>query len=169
MKLAAVFSALVLAAATVSAQVNPAFSDLNAAVEDARTIVQTERKLIVQQGLGLTPTEANEFWPLYDQYAVDLRKVNDLRVKVVTDFAASYETMSDDVAKQLLKDGLKYNQDLVKLRQKYVKKFGKVLSPVKLARFYQLENKLDAISAFALARQIPLVPAAPAPVSQPGG
>jgi hypothetical protein len=52
-----------------------------------------------------------------------------------------------------------------------VNKFRKAIPEVKLARFYQIENKLDAITNFALARQIPLVPQAkPAqPLSKPGG
>ena len=43
------------------------------------------------------------------------------------------------------------------------------LPETKLARFYQIENKLDAITSFALARNIPLIPQdAPAqPISKP--
>lgn len=36
----------------------------------------------------------------------------------------------------------------------------------KIAHFYQLENKLDAITNFALARQIPLVPTSAPPARQ---
>ena len=153
------------------AQVNPSLADLNGAVEQARTLLQTQRKLVVQQNLMMTGTEEAAFWPVYDKYAADVKKANDLRVKVITDYAANYDQMSDDVANRLLSDGLKFNDELNKVRKGYLGKFKKVLPAAKVARFYQIENKLDAIASFALARQIPLVPvAAPAaPIGQPGG
>jgi hypothetical protein len=66
--------------------------------------------------------------------------------------------MSDEKAEQLTREGLDYQADLVKLREHYYKKFKKAVPAAKVARFYQIENKLDAITNFQLARQIPLVP-----------
>lgn len=157
--------------ALAPAQVNPTFSDLTEATEQARSLVQTERKMIVSQALELTPTESQAFWPVYDRYMAEIKDAGNLRVKVITDYAANYDHMTDDVARQLIKDGLKFQEKTLKIRQSYLSKFRKVLPEIKVARFYQVENKLDAISSFALARQIPLVPQAPAsaPISQPGG
>jgi hypothetical protein len=42
------------------------------------------------------------------------------------------------------------------VRQKHVKIFKKLLPPVKVARFFQLENKLDAVVNYELAQSIPL-------------
>jgi hypothetical protein len=165
--------ALVLTAVTLPslalAQVNPAFSDLTEATEQARTIIQTERKLIISDGLNLSAEESNAFWPVYDKYAAELKSANDLRVKVITDYAASYDNLSDATAKQLISDTLKYQEKVVYVRKDYLSKFRKTLPETKLARFYQLENKLDAIGNFALARQIPLIPprATGQPIAQP--
>ena len=154
--------------ALAAAQVNPAFSDLTEATEQARTIVLTERKLVISDGLGLSATESNAFWPIYDRYMADLKSAGDLRVKVITDYAANYDHLSDDMAKQLINDSLKFQEKVLKVRKDYLGKFRKALPATKLARFYQLENKLDAITNFALARQIPLVPqAAPSPPIAP--
>lgn len=148
-----------------AAQVNPTFAELNGAVEEARTIIQSERKLLISQGLSLTADESKAFWPVYEQYMLDMKSAGDLRVKVITDYAASYETLSDETARQLLGDMLKYQEKVVKVRKGYLRKFRKAIPEVKLARFYQIENKLDAITNFVLADQIPLVPQAPS--SQP--
>jgi hypothetical protein len=165
---AGLLAALPLAA---QAQVNPAFSDLDAAVSDARAVIQTERRLLVSQALELGQAEAAAFWPLYDKYAADLKAANDLRVKVVTDYAAAYPNVSDALATQLLKDGLAFQDKLVKVRKSYLRKFTKAIGPAKTARFYQLENKIDAVAAFALARQIPLIEggAPSAPLAAPAG
>jgi hypothetical protein len=152
-----------------SAQVNPTFADLNEAVEEARTIVQTERKLLVSQGLALTAEEGNAFWPVYDRYMLDMKAAGELRVKVITDYAANYDNLTDPVAKQLIADSLKHQEKVLKIRKSYLGKFRKALPEVKLARFYQIENKLDAITNFVLADQIPLIPQAPssAPIPPP--
>ncbi len=151
------------------AQVNPAFSEITEATEQARTIIQTERKMIISDGLDLSAEESNAFWPVYDKYVAEIKSAGDLRVKVITDYAASYENLSDETAKQLIDDMLKYQEKVLHIRKHHLSKFRKVLPETKVARFYQLENKLDAIGNFALARQIPLVPprAAGQPIAQP--
>ncbi len=143
-----------------TAQVNPTFADLTAATEEARTIIQSERKMLIGQGLALTPDESNAFWPIYDRYMLDMKSAGDLRVKVITDYAASFDNLTDDTARQLISDMLGFQEKVIKVRKGYLRKFRKAIPEVKLARFYQIENKLDAITNFVLADQIPLVPQA---------
>ncbi len=52
---------------------------------------------------------------------------------------------------------MKIQSDQLRIRKKYLRKFRKVLSPKTLARFYQIENKLDAVANVAMAQGIPLV------------
>lgn len=168
MLLAAIAAIFALPAATM-AQVNPAFAELTEATEQARSLLQVERKMIVSQELHLSPAESNAFWPVYDSYMTDLKEANDLRVKVVTDYAASYENLSDETAKNLIDDMLRHQEKTLKIRKNYLGKFRRILPDTKVARFYQIENKLDAIINFSLARQIPLVPQqeASTPISRP--
>jgi len=151
------------------AQVNPAFSDLTEATEEARSVMQTERRTIVAQGLSLSVDEEKAFWPIYDRYMADMKAASDLRVKVITDYAASYDNLSDGTARQLLENYLKYQSNILDIRKSYVRKFRKALPEIKLARFYQIENKIDSITNFVLAREIPLVPTAPSsePIEPP--
>jgi len=144
-----------------SAQAGPTAAELAAATEEARTILQSERKLLVGQGLTLSAEQANAFWPVYDRYMLDMKAAGDLRVKVITDYAASYDNLTDDAARQLVGDYLKYQEKVLKIRKGYLRKFRKVLPETEVARFYQIENKLDAVTNFVLADQIPLVPEAP--------
>ena len=44
----------------------------------------------------LTDTEAKVFWPIYDKYRAEQHKVNDRRVKLITDFIANQNGMSQD-------------------------------------------------------------------------
>jgi hypothetical protein len=47
--------------------------------------------------------------------------------------------------------------DRLKLKKEYLPKFRKVLSEKKVARYYQLENKIEAIVNYEVAKVIPLV------------
>jgi Flp pilus assembly CpaF family ATPase len=86
-----------------------------------------------------------------------MKAAGDLRVKVITDYAASYGNLTDDVAKQLIADMLNYQEKVVKTRKSYLRKFRKAIPETKLARFYQIENKLDSVVRADLSKQVPLV------------
>jgi hypothetical protein len=142
-------------AAPASSQ--PTDVEIMQAAQEARAIVAADRKEIVKAVLALTEQEATAFWPVYDRYMTDLGKARDLRVKLIMDFAGSYDSMTDATAGKLIDDALKYEQQLLDVRKKYLKEARKVLPATKAARFYQIENKLDAIGDFVIADEIPLM------------
>jgi hypothetical protein len=143
--------------APAHAQVNPEFVQYTDEIEMVRSMAQLERKSIVEKGMQLSPEESGKFWPLYNEYSAELAKTNDQLVKLITDYAASYETMDDKTATTLRNGYFKLQQDLLNVRKKYAKKMEKALPQVKVTRFFQLEAKMDAIQNLKLARQIPLV------------
>lgn len=131
--------------------------DLKYQVEAARQLMDKERRIVFAAELVLTPEERDGFWPIYNEYAEEIGEVGNLRVQFITDYAANYDSMTDEKAERLLKDFFDYNDKLLKTRRKYLRRYKKVLPATKVARFYQVENKLDAIMNFNLASQIPLV------------
>ncbi len=139
------------------AQTNPQMADMNDTIEMMRSLAALERKAVIADSLGLSGEESNEFWQIYDEYAAEKKRVNDRLVKIITDYAASFEDMSHKLARSLVDDHMDVQRDLLKVRKKYLRKFDKVLPPKKVARFYQIENKLDAVTNVLLAEQIPLV------------
>ena len=139
-----------------SAQVNEKFADMADEIEMLRSVSQTERKVIVAKAMVLTDQEATAFWPVYNDYRAAMAKVNDRLVKIITDYAAQRDTLTDAQAQVLVNDHIKFEQDLLSVRKKYVKKFNKAMPMVKVARFYQIENKLDALQKLGIASQIPL-------------
>jgi hypothetical protein len=146
-----------LVAPLAEAQVNPEFANINDAIEMIRDMVQLERKDIVAEELALTGEESTNFWPVYDAYVAERAVVNDRLVKLITDYAANYLTMSDEMATTLVDDYFDVEADRLKVRRKYVRELGDVLPPKKLARFVQIENKLDTIVQVDIASEIPLL------------
>jgi hypothetical protein len=119
--------------------------------------IRTDKKLFIATNMQLTESEANAFWPVYEAYQADLGKLRDREIKLIEKFAVNYETMSDDAAKNLLEDSLSIDSDHQKLRQSYLSKIRGVLPDKKVARYYQLESKIDAVLEYEMAKRIPLV------------
>ena len=137
--------------------VNEKFSDLEPAIQMLRQEVGKDRREIVKANMLLTNSEAARFWPIYDQYRADMTKVGDRRVKLITDFAANRDSMSEDEGARLLKERLAIEKEKNDVREDYVKKFQKELSARTTARFFQIDQKLDAAVDAALAAKIPLI------------
>ena len=139
------------------AQVNPAFADVNDQIEMVRSLVRMERKTAVEQAMQLAPAESQGFWAVYNDYEAERTKVNDRAVKVITDYAAAYPDVGDARANTLLAESFDAESDLVALKKKYSKRFAKVLAPARVARFFQIERKLDAVQDLRVVAQIPLI------------
>lgn len=137
--------------------VNEKFSDLEPAIQMLRSEVGQDRREIVKAAMLLTPSEGLTFWPLYDAYREEMAKVGDRRVRLITDFAANRNAMSEDEAARMTKEALAIDKDKISVREDYVKKMSKVLSARTVARFFQIDAKLDAIVNAELAARIPLV------------
>ena len=137
--------------------VNEKFSDLEPAIQMLRQEVGKDRRAIVKANMLLTESEAARFWPLYDEYRAEMVKQGDRRVKLITDYAANRDSMSEDEANRILRERLDIEKEKIDIREKYAKKFQKELSARTTARFFQIDQKLDAAVDAALAARIPLI------------
>ena len=130
-------------------------------VDSIRAVMRMERKQAIEQGLPLTKEEAQTFWPLYNSYVADMKQGADDRTEAILSYAENQDKMTDDLAEKLLRQSMSAEKHFQKVREQYLSKFKKVLSGKKVARFYQLEFKLDSITNVDLARKIPLVELTP--------
>jgi len=122
-----------------------------------REKIQTDKKLLIAQNMNLTESEAKVFWPVYENYQKDLGKLVDKTVKLIENYAANYQTMTEEAAKELINGYLVIEGERVTLMKSFLPKFRKVLPEKKVARYYQLENKINAVVKYELAKNIPLV------------
>ena len=125
--------------------------------ELTRQIIESSRKLIVSRNMQLTEQEKEAFWPLYEQFQEKLSAINERTIRLIEEYALEYYTLSDDKAKSMLREALSIEEDRLKLRKKFLKKFESKLPAKTVARYYQIERKLYAIVQYELAIQIPLI------------
>ena len=120
-------------------------------------VIKAKKKQIVGANMKLTEEEQKAFWPLYENYQAELSKLEDKEIALITMYAEHYQDMTDQKAQELLDQFLAVDDEALKVRRAHVKKFLKVLPAKRVARYFQVENKLDAIVNYDLARGIPLV------------
>lgn len=133
------------------------FAQTGEQAELTREVILAEKKLMVSVNMQLTEEEAKGFWPVYEEYQVHLRKFNERTAELILEYAKSYNSMTDDKAQYLLDEYRALKEDILNTQISYLPKFGAVLSPIKTFRYYQIENKLDAVIQFGLANDIPLM------------
>ena len=155
-----VFSMMALAAVAVVAV--PAFAQDKAAdnMQIVLEKVRADKKLLVAENMQLTEAEGKAFWPVYEQYQNELFLLRVRTARLITDYANAQEKMTNESARTLLDEYMTIESLGLMLRQVYLPEFRKVLPEVKVARYYQIENKIQAALLYELARNIPLAKAA---------
>jgi hypothetical protein len=126
-------------------------------MEIVKEKVRADKKLFIATNMELTESEAKAFWPVYEAYQAELGKLRNRDSNLIDEFAANFGAMTDDMAKKLLDESLSIDSGHLKLRQSYLAKFRDVLPDTKVARYYQLENKIEAVLRYEQAKRIPLV------------
>jgi DNA-binding protein H-NS len=119
--------------------------------------IRANRKALIEVSLMLTEEQAGKFWPLYDRYQKEIAAVNDRIAALVEDYITHFKDLSNDKALQLTGDYLAAEADRLQVRRTYLAEFAKVLPGRTVARFYQIENKMDAVLRYDLASTIPVV------------
>lgn len=136
----------------------PGQADLRVLIDTIRT----NRTALVKVNLELTPEQSGAFWPIYDRYQAELNPIGDRMAALIDDYIANYQTLTNEHALQLIEDYNAAEADRLKVRRAYIDEFAKVLPGRTVARFYQIENKMDAVLRYELAATIPVVEEAPA-------
>ena len=117
--------------------------------------VQADRRAIIEATVEPSPQQAEDFWQTYWVYRGRVGVLNDRTVKVIEEYKASHASLTDDRAAALVNEMLEIEQERSELKQEYVKKFQKILIPKQVVRWYQTENKMDAVIRAAMAVSIP--------------
>jgi hypothetical protein len=126
---------------------------------------RAQRKATVGANMNLTPDEASKFWPVYDAYEKRMDSIEDRHVKELKDFAAKYNSFTDADAKKKLDEVLAIQQARLDVQKEFVPQFRDVVSQVKVTRFYQIDNKIQALIQCDIAQLVPLA-AAPGEANQ---
>jgi lysophospholipase L1-like esterase len=127
------------------------------ALQQLRADIQADRQAVVAANLKLTDAEGAAFWPVYREYRGEMAKVGDRLQKLIQDYARVYDTATAEQAKPLVDEMMAIERAGLTVKETYLPKLRKVLPEVKVARFLQIENELDAVIRLGLAADMPLI------------
>ena len=135
------------------AQVQP--GTLSSAIELARTDMASERNAIICAAMQLSDKDAAAFWPVYRRYEYERSVVDDGRASVIQQYAQRYSTLSEADAKSMTNRMLEYDAREIALKRKYFKEFSKVLQPITVAKFFQLDHRVDILMEMKIEASLP--------------
>ena len=136
---------------------SPDSGNLRTFIELVRKDVRTEKALILAQNIDFTKDEAVDFWPLYSEYELELSKWYDQRLALIKDYLDHEAVLSDEQARKLADNVFSLEEKRTDLKRKYYKKFSKIVGAKKAARFFQIENQLNAAIDLRIAAALPLI------------
>jgi len=132
--------------------------DTDALMQLLRGQIKNERHAVIEANLVMASQQKEDFWPLYHEYHEKRDELMDQRIALITEFGENRMGITAEKAEDILKEALKLEKEIIKLKDKYRSKFVKVLLPRAALRYYQIENKIDAIINYEVAMNVPLQP-----------
>src|SRR5881296_2145047 len=108
--------------------------DITSDIELTRASIQVRRQALVTAAMDLAPKDADVFWPRYRE---------------------NYDSLTDEAARKMLDEYLSIDRARNGVKSTFVPRFGKVIPAKQVARFFQIDNKLDAVINAELAKLVP--------------
>jgi hypothetical protein len=148
---------IVLALTAVSAfgQARSHQADFDRMLDVVRADIRADKAVLVKGVMKLTPTESDKFWDVYRRYESEVIRLNDERIKIIKDYAAKYESLTQDQADELIEQTFAWETRRTQLRKLFFPQFVKATSAVTAAKFFQVEHRLDLAVDLVLAANIP--------------
>jgi hypothetical protein len=126
------------------------------AMDLKKQIMFSQKKVIMLENIDFTEEEAKAFWPIYDKHQEELFQVNQSAAKLILAYASVFQTLTDEQAFKIIDEYYKIQDEHLAVMKKLAADVGKVLPGKKAFRYMQVENKLNAIARYELAKAIPL-------------
>jgi hypothetical protein len=111
--------------------------------QDRKDKIESMHTAYITEKVGLTPAQAEKFWPVYDQYKADqaeLQKQRRENAQTVKN-AGGIDNMSDADVQKLVANEIDVKTRELDLHKKYVVKFQEVISLKQVAKLFIAEEQ----------------------------
>jgi hypothetical protein len=103
--------------------------------------IESQKIAYITNALSLTSAEAQQFWPVYNEYSAKNEELlKAFRKNNIEERQVNPESITDKEAMDMADDQIIQAQKILDLRKKYHIEFKKVLPPKKLLKLYQAEK-----------------------------
>lgn len=136
MKIIYAFIFAVALSTSLTAQVSTEAKDKTERHEKMQDKIESKKIAFITQKLDLTPSEAQKFWPLYNEYQ---SKMKDFRNQNKLDVTAG--DISEEEANNFLDKIFSREQKEIDIKEEYFTKMKSAVSAKKVVTLYVLERK----------------------------
>jgi acyl transferase domain-containing protein len=105
---------------------------------NAKQKLEAARIALITERLGLTPSQAQEFWPIYNEYAEQRRSIQRGYREARQNF--DMQNLSEEQGKQLMKIGMETKQKALNLEKEYSDRMIRVVSAKQLVALRKAEE-----------------------------
>lgn len=123
-------------------------SGLQLNAQDTKTskeqLIKSQKIAFFTDKIGLTPDEAEKFWPIYNSYWEKKNKIIADRKDNMTYFAENSDKMSQDKMIRYADTYINYEMQLAKLLDEYHNKFKEILPIEKVMKIYLADYEFKA-------------------------
>ncbi len=98
--------------------------------------IQAMRTAFITNRLSLSPEEAQQFWPLFNQFEAEQKKIRD-KYRPAKDLLS----MTDAEADKFLSSQFEMDQEMLNLKKDYMQRMKKVLPVRKVAMLTRIEQE----------------------------
>ena len=128
---------------------------IDSTIAVVRANMRADRTALITAGMNFTEKDGAAFWPIYKQYEYERSRLDDDRVAVIKEYTQKYPTLTDAEAKAMAEKMLECDSRLAELKKKYYRKFNKVLPALTVAKFFQLERRVDLLMDMNVESSLP--------------
>ena len=110
-----------------------------------KEVIEAKKIAFITEELDLSPSEAEKFWPIYNQREDEIKAV---RKELKPDFnKGEFDSLSDEEVEEMLYNGLEMKEKELEIERKYLEEFKEVISVKQIARLHHAERqfKLELI------------------------
>jgi DNA anti-recombination protein RmuC len=145
-----------------SSDIHPATTEsqetnIRAYVELLRVDVRAKKTAIFTEIMQFNEQQAAKFWPIYNEYDIELQKLNDQKLAGIQEYAKNFGKMTDEKADELAMLALELENRRNDLKKTYYEKVRQQLGGIVAARFLQIENQLLMVIDLQIAASLPIV------------
>ncbi|MEM9544769.1 MAG: hypothetical protein AAGA77_02285 [Bacteroidota bacterium] len=104
--------------------------------ERMQSRIESQKVAFITQKLDLSPTEAQQFWPIYNEYQATIKEFRQQnRIEI------DYQDISESDADTFLDDLLNKEQEELDIKKRYSMKLKTAVSAKKVAQLHIIEKK----------------------------
>lgn len=155
--------ALLLAVATLFATAAGAQGQGEGNFESAARLIAEGTRELIDTEIQMTDAERERFWQVYEVFDQEMDLLGAQYVRLLETYFDRYlrGSLTDAEANRLIDEYLTLQIGMLRVRQKYLPEFRKVIGGIRTTQLYQLQNKVKAEVDAALAEVVPLAEVQP--------